>query len=94
MKARWDPTHAFPVKGADDAIFACTAEERSRVLGKELTVEEAKLHGRLVSAATERELSAWKKNEEFKPAHHGILSKSVVDNRRGSPGRWWQAKRT
>ena len=59
----------------DAAVFARTAGERGRVSDQELTKEAEKLHGALVSAATDRKFSVFQPVEEIAP------SRSVVDTR-------------
>ena len=39
LEARRSASHAFALEGADDAISARIAEERNRVLGRELEEE-------------------------------------------------------
>ena len=72
-KARWGTTHASAVEGVDAAISARIAGKYNRVLGQKLTEEEENLHGRLVSAANDKGLSA--------PVRGAAPSKSSVNTR-------------
>ena len=93
MKARWDATYGPPVEGVDAAIPAWTAEERSRVSGQESTEEEGESHGRLASAAKEREPGARKKFKVFRPVEEGTCSRLWWALVGGSTGKGWAAER-
>ena len=68
VKSRLGATQSSVADGGGDAISGRVAEGRSRVLAQELTGDEEKLQGYLVSGAKGREPKAWK---QFKvPSHY------------------------
>ena len=74
MKVHWDATHASPLEGADTAISAWVADQRKKA-------DEEEVYWKLVSAATEHELAAWRKFKAFKPGAVGTPSQEIVDTR-------------
>ena len=79
MEALWDADQDSQAGEVEAAISAWAAGGRSRVLGKELTEEAEKLHGRFASAAMESELYQWKTSKVFQPATGSSMSGFVVD---------------
>ena len=58
--------HPFSAaEGVGGAASAWVADESNRVLGQELSPEEAGQHAELVQAAKTEELDAWKKFDVF-----------------------------
>ena len=92
IKAHWDATHAPPAGGVAAATSTWTAAERSRVSDQELVAGGEKLHVGSASVAQERAIGDWGKFKVFQPVEEGALSKSVVDTRWRSHGRWRAVK--
>ena len=82
LMALWGATHASAVEGVDVAISAWIAGGRYRVVGKELSGTEGKLHGGLVSAAEGSELNDWKTFRVSHPLKGGAPLEAIVDTRR------------
>ena len=51
MVGFWDTARASPLAGVDAAISAWAADQRSKAMGRVLSVAEAQLHGALSKAA-------------------------------------------
>ena len=82
LESRLDATRTSVLAGVDVAISAWVAEECNRVLGQEVTEEEAKFHSGMAREATEQESRAWKQFKAFKPLRVSEISDSVASNRR------------
>ena len=75
LRARGGATRPSVLEGVEAAISAWVAEECNRVLGQDLAEEGEELH------TNERELSAWKRFEAFKPLQESGKSESVGNTR-------------
>ena len=97
MRTRWDATHSSAAGGVRATISAWTAEERSRVSGRELTDVGGgeELHGGPASAAKKRYVGDWEKLKVIQAAHatsfadaRRVITRKMVDGMKNEKARF------
>ena len=80
LKPKFGAYQSSFVEGIGGAISAWVADERNRVLGQEITLEEEEMHTDLVRAGKLRELEAWMKFDVFPHLEACDVRKRVVQS--------------
>ena len=80
-QTRKDPAASSALDGRGPASAVRVAEERNRILGRELTEVGERVHVDLVRKAEERCFGVWEQFSVSPPVEVGAQSKDMVDTR-------------